>query len=306
MTSVDDQPFDEQPFVVAPPGDPGAVRHLADVAAAAWQLPTPVLLRTGMNSLFAAGDEVVLRIGRPTADPGAALWLGEHLRANGIRSPRFVRDDVVVDGNGLAAFAIARETSVGAIDWHAVGALVSLVHGLDRDMIAAHHPLPSCRAFPWWDFEVLLAQTTDLLDERARDGIVHAIERHGHWWQRSASYVVCHGDVHPGNVIQTADGPALLDWDLLCLGPHAWDHAPMMTMAERWGGAPGEYEAFAETCGGSLRGDGVAESIAELRLVAATLMRVRAGRHDADAAAEAERRLRWWRGDLDAPPWRAA
>jgi Ser/Thr protein kinase RdoA (MazF antagonist) len=117
--------------------------------------------------------------------------------------------------------------------------------------------------------------------------------------------VLCHGDVHPGNVVATADGAVLLDWDLLCTGPAAWDHAPMMTWTERWGGAPGLYEAFAAGYGRSMRGDDVAESVAALRLVAATLMRLRAGRHDEAARAEAERRLRWWRGDADAPPWQA-
>ena len=84
------------------------------------------------------------------------------------------------------------------------------------------------------------------------------------------------------------------------LGPRADDD-----LTERWGGAPGLYEAFAAGYGRSMRGDDVAESVAALRLVAATLMRLRAGRHDEAARAEAERRLRWWRGDADAPPWQA-
>ena len=113
--------------------------------------------------------------------------------------------------------------------------------------------------------------------------------------------VVCHGDVHPGNVLPTADGPVLLDWDLLCRGPVAWDHGPLMTWTARWGGEPGIYERFAEGYGDSLRGDPLGEAVAELRLVAATLMRVRAGRTDPLAAAEAERRLRWWRGDPTRP-----
>ena len=46
-------------------------------------------------------------------------------------------------------------------------------------------------------------------------------------------------------------------------------------------------------------------AIAELRLVAATLMRLRAGRHDPAAMPEAQRRLAYWRGDPDAPTWRA-
>jgi hypothetical protein len=45
--------------------------------------------------------------------------------------------------------------------------------------------------------------------------------------------------------------------------------------------------------------------IAELRLVAATLMRVRAARSNPSAKEEAELRLRFWRGDIDAPQWHA-
>jgi hypothetical protein len=291
------------PFVIAPPGDPTAVVELAERAALAWHLPTPTLLRTGMNALFTAGD-VVLRVGRPTSDPYDALWLGDRLHEVGIRSPRFVRDDVIVD-HDLAVFAIALETSVGPIVWREVGEMVARVHTLDPAMIADHHPLPACRNFPWWDFPALLAATADLLDDASRAGIERAIRRHDRWWERSEQHVVCHGDVHPGNVVQTNEGPVLLDWDLLCLGPTAWDHGPMMTMAERWGGAVGEYEEFAAGYGRSMRGDPLAEALAELRLVAATLMRVRAGRTDPVAALEAERRLRWWRGEADAPVWRA-
>jgi hypothetical protein len=46
-------------------------------------------------------------------------------------------------------------------------------------------------------------------------------------------------------------------------------------------------------------------AFAELRLVAATLMRVTAALVNPDARPEAERRLRFWRGDPDAPTWTA-
>ena len=54
-----------------------------------------------------------------------------------------------------------------------------------------------------------------------------------------------------------------------------------------------------------MRGDPVAEAIAELRLVAATLMRVRAPQSNPSAYDEAELRLRYWRGEPDAPQWHA-
>lgn len=295
----------ERPFVIEPPGDLAVVERLARRAAEAWSLPDPALLRVGMNALFTAGDEVVVRIGRPTADPVAAMWLAGQLTSHGVTVPRFVRDEPVVDGP-LAAYAVAREHSVGPVDWAAVGAMVRRVHDLDPDVVAAHHPAPRCWTFPWWDFDTLLADVAPLLDDAARTGVEQALARHAGWQQWVTHPVLLHGDVHPGNVVQAADGPVLLDWDLVCTGPVAWDHGPLMTWTERWGGEPGIYERFAEGYGISLRGDPVAEAVAELRLVAATLMRVRAGRADPAAAEEAERRLQWWRGDPDAPAWRAA
>ena len=118
--------------------------------------------------------------------------------------------------------------------------------------------------------------------------------------------MVCHGDVHPGNAVQTSSGPVLVDWDLLCREPRGWDHGALINWVERWGGEPGLYERFSDGYGADLRHDPFAAAAAQLRLVAATLMRVRAGRLDAGAREEAVRRLRYWAGDADAPVWRAA
>ena len=79
----------------------------------------------------------------------------------------------------------------------------------------------------------------------------------------------------------------------------------MMTWTERWGGDAGIYEDFASGYGVSMRGDPEAVAFAELRLVAATLMRVGAGLSDPVAAGEARRRLAFWRGDPEAPIWTA-
>ena len=119
------------------------------------------------------------------------------------------------------------------------------------------------------------------------------------------SRVVCHGDVHPGNVVMTDDGPVLLDWDLLCAGPPGWDHA-MLLRLPIWGW-PARVVRRRSRPGTAGRWPTIRRPspIAELRLVAATLMRVRAGFADPLAAEEASRRLRFWRGDPDAPPWRA-
>ena len=164
----------------------------------------------------------------------------------------------------------------------AVGEMIARLHLVDPGDIVGRYPLPFCGDFPWWDFTSVMNEVGGDLDRRSHAAIAVAIARSVPMLdqQRAGSAVVCHGDVHPGNVIQAAQGPVLLDWDLLCRGPAAWDHAPLMTWTERWGGEAGIYEAFADGYGRSLRGDGVAEAIAELRLVAATLMRIRAARSD--------------------------
>ena len=167
------------------------------------------------------------------------------------------------------------------------------------------YPVPPPTAFPWWDFEALMADVGDEIDAGARAGLDEAIVRNAEWRRLDGAHVVCHGDVHPGNVVMTADGPVLIDWDLMCTAPAGWDHAMLLTLAERWGGDPGAYPAFAGGYGKSMADDGAARRFAELRNVAATLMRVRAGRTDPLARAEAKRRLRYWRGDPDAPAWRA-
>jgi hypothetical protein len=91
----------------------------------------------------------------------------------------------------------------------------------------------------------------------------------------------------------------------MCAAPAGWDHAMLLTLAERWGGEAGAYRAFADGYGVSMADDVATRRFAELRNVAATLMRVRAARTDPVARSEAVRRLRYWRGEPDAPVWQA-
>lgn len=292
----------DRPFVDGPPGAAPDVWAAARAAAAHWELRPPILLRLGMNGIFNAGG-VVLRAGRVTAAPSAAIELAEVLQAAGVRVPAPARPDAVVHGD-LTVTAWERLDPVpGEPDWRAVGAMVRTVHDLPRAAVPAGYPLPRGVEFPWWRFDELLDDVGDLLDDRARAGMSLTLERHARWAD-GADEVVCHGDVHPGNVVMTAGGAVLIDWDLLCLGPPGWDHA-MMLRAPRWGWPARWYDELAAGYGRSLRDDPIAVTIAELRLVAATLMRLRAARADPGAMPEARRRLAFWRGDPDAPLWRA-
>lgn len=289
--------------------DLGAATALAEVAAAAWGFGPPELIRSAMNAIFVVDDRklgsgVILRIGTPSAPAEVSLHLAEHLRAHGIVAPQPVRSDAFTSGE-LSATAWERiPVTERAIDWRGVGRLVRMTHELDAGALPDGYPLPRPVDFPWWNFAQLFSDVSELLDPVARAGIEQAIARWPNWADDAGS-VVCHGDVHPGNVLMTADGPMLIDWDLLCWAPPGWDHAPMMTWHERWGGTGSEYRDYAAGYGRSMSGVPSAEAFAELRLVAATLMRLKAAGRDEAARPEAERRLAYWRGEIDAPMWQA-
>jgi len=283
--------------------DLGAAGRVAEAAAKQWLLTSPSLLRHGMNAIFRS-DDVVLRVSTPTAPAELSIELAGVLADAGIPVARPARTDVVhVDDFSVTAWDHV-PSSGEPVDWRAVGAVVRRVHALQPSDVPAGLPTPSPAAFPWWNFDQLLADVADHIDDDAMAGLTTSIEQ-GRGWSDFDETVVCHGDVHPGNVIMTSGGPVLIDWDLLCLAPPGWDHAPLLTWAHPWGGDPHLYEAFAAGAEWSAHGHGPTEMMARLRLVAATLMRVKVGMADESAMPEAQRRLAFWRADPDAPVWRA-
>ena len=280
----------------------------ARAAAEAWGLAEPQHLRTGMSSLFVAGEEVVLRV---NADPtGAARrhWLALQLARHGVRVPKVLRA-TAFRHDEWAVMMVEKVQGGGAVDWYEVGSMVRAVHRIPPTELSTRIDLPWCGSFPHWNLDRHFSELCVHIDAEAKAGMRACLHRWDGWRHVLVEQpaAVCHGDLHPGNVLAGPDGPVLIDWDLLCIGPAAWDHAPLMRWesrwSDRWGGGPGTYDAFAAGYGRSLRDDWVGEALAEIRLLVATLMRVRAVPDHPEAAPELERRLRFWRGDPDAPRW---
>lgn len=295
--------FDPLPLVVEAPPDIAALTDAAEQAASAWGLAAPTLVRVGANGVFTTG-EVILRVGVATAPMGTALAFAERLLALGVRVARPARRDWLEFAGRLSVTAWERIDfdPDASVDWELIGSMVAVVHSIDPATV--DHPLPFCGDFPWWNFASLLEAAA--YDREAHRVLAQAAERH-RWWYGSARHgplVLCHGDVHPGNVLVAAGGPVLIDWDLLCVGPREFDHAALATWTARWGGPPGTYQSFAAGCSESVDAT-MLDALAELRLVAATLMRLRRARIDPTARAEAERRMRYWRGDPHPPVWQA-
>lgn len=60
----------------------------------------------------------------------------------------------------------------------------------------------------------------DIVPEHIVSGTLALIDR-----LQQPGDVLCHGDLHPENVIMTADGPRLIDWTFALRAPAAFDHA---------------------------------------------------------------------------------
>jgi hypothetical protein len=286
------------PYVVEHVGALPDASAAATAVARRMGLDPPTLLHAGMNATFRCGD-VVLRVGRPTAPASCLVELHARLAVHGLRVPEIVA--APISCSELVVWPMRHVPTVGVADWTAVGQMVAALHSIPVSALADAYPVATVGDLPLWRFDELLAGVDDLLDDAARAGLRRVIDR----WPvgDGGGLVLCHGDIHPGNVLSSAAGPVLIDWDLVCAAPQAWDHAPMMRWEQRWGGQAGAYHAFAAGYGASLCDDPVAESLAELRLAAATLMRLAASRHSTAAADQATLRLRYWRGEVDAPAW---
>lgn len=295
------------PLVHRPVGDLAQAVLAARIALETWGLDVePKLLRLSMNATFRCG-EFVLRVGHPTC-ANAPRRLAEALSDAGLRVPEVADLDPVTVGD-LTTVAYRHVASASpTIDWVEVGRMIRQLHDRVRpEQLSAEVPIADPRCFPWWRFGEVLSSIQDspLMTRPATDALTAEIRRSERWWDLlGRDPVICHGDLHPGNVIQSTDGPVLLDWDLLSFASRSWDHGPLLGQAiGPWPLERSAYDCFAIGYGEDLSNDADARTFARLRDLAATLMRVRAAMVDTAQAAEAELRVAYWVDGTSQRPW---
>lgn len=302
----------QRPFVSVPVEAPDAAHRVAATAARVWGLPEPTPLRVSMNATFDCG-EVVIRVGRPNAPAEVGLRLLDELAGCGVSVP-VPMPLAPVRSDGLTAVALRRiEVLDIPVDWRAVGSMATRIHRIDPASLPDGYPIVDPRSLPWWDVAALLDEVAsstafdDLVDARSARALAGAVGRCRGWAEQldGGAAVVCHGDLHPGNVVMTSGGPVLLDWDLMAHAPALWDHVPLLAQLGPWGGDPEWYRCFAEGAGVDHSASDVAMRLAETRNLAATLMRIRSALVDVGARREVAVRLAYWRGEPAAPRWTA-
>jgi aminoglycoside phosphotransferase (APT) family kinase protein len=185
--------------------------------------------------IFAWDDDTVLRLLRPGFDPARVQGEAEAMRAaaaGGVAVPR-VCDTITVDGRaGLVMDRVDGPdliTLMGRRPWtipraaRIVGTAQARMHEVvappDLDDLRSHarFKIEATTGLPTELAELALA-TLDTLPDGDR---------------------LCHGDVHPGNVLLGSRGPAVIDWTNATRGDPAGDVARTRLMLQL--GAVQEY-----------------------------------------------------------------
>jgi len=176
-------------------------------------------------------------------------------------------------------------------------------------LLQLHHvEEPPARLPPWSTVEDIKRRLTDAegLDDADRDEIAERadqIEATLNGLGHALPPGPIHGDAHPGNLIRTPAGVALmLDFDSASHGPREWDLIPAAVDAIRFQ-RPQVHRDLAAVYGFDVTtwsGWPTLRAVRELQLVASAVPRLSSS---TDVAAQFAHRLRTVREGLDGPPW---
>jgi hypothetical protein len=283
--------------------DAEAAVRVARVAAERARLPPPSLVRIGSSAVFRCGD-TALRVGQEGSDAAAAVRLAHFLGTVGIPVLEPLADPFDIEGLPVTIWPWV-ERSTDEVDGDALGQIVARLHAIRPEQVESVVDVPS---WSWGG----AADPRPALDEICSRSLLSAphLERleavyaqHAGWHHRTeAPTVMCHGDLHPNNVVVATDGLWLIDWDSVCLAQACWDHA-MLTTLDLWGGPPGFYSTFAHGYGYDYSADRGCRDLAVLRLLTATANLVLKAQRDQSALPQVDIRLGYWMGEHVGARW---
>ncbi len=296
------------PFVSQPVVDRAQAQARAQQCVKELGATDLTLIRESMCSTFRANDSV-LRVGHFTSDPSTAKHLATMLRNAEFRVP-----DVIAtwqqDETGLGVIAYEDVPATGyAIDWSEVGRMIRRLHtDIAPSDIPADYPIASPTDLPWWNFGAILTrlEATALVPSQQLSTLHEAAERGAEWTNivETTPNVLTHGDIHPGNILMSEDGPVLIDWDLLSTASPLWDHVPLKAWSTPpWQGNADAYTAFAAGYGAVDWESDSLDVVVEMRNLAATVMKLIASASIGIIDEEAARRLEYWGSPNMTAPW---
>ena len=291
-------PFVSQPIVDRRHAQARAQQCAKELGATAL---TPI--RESMCSTFRANDSV-LRVGHFTSDPSTAQGLATMLSNAGFRVP-----DVIAtwqqDETGLGVIAYEDVPETGrAIDWREVGRIVRRLHTDIAPSISLRVTLRlnTSTVVEFWRYISALKHSGRAFTTTFN--AARGCRTRAEWTNivETTPNVLTHGDIHPGNILMSEDGPVLIDWDLL--RPH---HRCGITFhlkhgQRRHGKEIDAYTAFAAGYG-AVDWESDSLDVAEMRNLAATVMKLIASAWTGIIDEEAARRLEYWVSPNMTAPW---
>jgi Ser/Thr protein kinase RdoA (MazF antagonist) len=229
------------------------------------------LIRLGENAIYELPREgVVARVARSTALADRVLrevriadWLAEQ-DYPAVRTAADVKQAIEADGRLVTFWQLVppNATQPTVAD---LGCLLRRLHDL---------PAPS---FPLPVFDPLSVVPGRLACPGAAppDDVAFLRDRYEELAEAyrtlppSAPHGLIHGDAHRGNVLMSAAGPLLSDFETAALGPREWDLTPTAMSVERFALDAHTYAAFVDAYGQDVRdwaGFGVLRQIREITM----------------------------------------
>jgi Ser/Thr protein kinase RdoA (MazF antagonist) len=208
------------------------------------------LIRMGENAMFALPhDKLVVRIARTVErrerverELAVARWLADN-DYPAVRVAEQFRQPQAVDGRLITFWHLLEEEGKATFDDLA---------GLLRDMHALPAPVFKVPQFdPFTAVPGRLANAGNA-DETAVAFLAQLYEDLRDRYANlsfPSPFGIIHGDAHRGNVILTADGPHLADFEVVAWGPREWDLTPTAMSVDRFGLPRTTYNSFARTYG---------------------------------------------------------
>jgi Phosphotransferase enzyme family len=232
-----------------------------------------------------------------TAALQATIWLRRH--GFPATEPLELDQPIAVDGHLATFWRYETVTVTGTRDLTTLGRLIRRLHSLPHPGISlpSASPLGSLRA------DLSSSDAISAADRRwllARAGELDEQYRRTEWTLGSG---LIHGDAHAGNLLHTAQGVVLGDWDSVSHGPRELDLVPT-SMWYRYGRPRVEWDAFCaayDVSPADLPGLPLLQELRELHALAAYARNA----NDDSYRAELTRRVTSLVVGDRALPWRA-
>ncbi|MFE7072591.1 aminoglycoside phosphotransferase family protein [Streptomyces sp. NPDC057620] len=261
-------------------------------------------IRIAENEIWRLSDHVVVRIARAGQGSAAArevrvaLWLAD----NHVPAVRPLRIDQPVDADGQPA------TFWEELPEHEPGSVLNVATLLKQ----LHElPIPNDLQFGRLDPFVRVADRIDAatsLSGDDRDWLHRRLaDLTARWHRRPEGLPECvvHGDAWVGNVARTADGPVLLDFERVSVGPPEWDLVSTAVKMTTTGAvSAAEYAQFCGVYGTDVTSWEGYELLAGARELRMTTYAAQHAASRPEWRAEAQYRVDCLRGYAASPPWR--